>query len=215
MLHKTNTLFFLDAEFVKSKNQSIAWFVSNCDTPSQRMEYVRALQKHIKVDIYGECGNLKCPRSQENNCWTKVDQLYHFYLAFENSICKDYVTEKFFNALEHNVVPIVLGGANYSGIAPQKSYIDAWNDYKDPADLARFLKDLIDDRSSYAEYFWWKKHYKIIDTDSHSIARYQCQVCEKLNQKKNQAKNNNVSYEDLYEWWDHQSRCKKVRIRSH
>ena len=80
------------------------------------MEYVKNLRKYINVDIYGKCGHLNCPRSQENNCWEKVDKYYHFYLAFENSICKDYVTEKFFNAMERYVVPIVLGGANYSAI---------------------------------------------------------------------------------------------------
>ena len=102
------------------------------------MEYVRALQKHIKVDIYGECGNLKCPRSQENNCWTKVDQLYHFYLAFENSICVDYVTEKLFNTFLLPIVPIVLGGANYEKYAPKHSYINVAH-FASPGHLADYL----------------------------------------------------------------------------
>ena len=33
-----------------------------------------------------------------------------FYLAFENSLCDDYITEKFHNILENfNTVPVVMG----------------------------------------------------------------------------------------------------------
>ena len=34
------------------------------------------------------------------------------------------MTEKFYNALLFNTVPIVFGGANYSAVAPKDSYID-------------------------------------------------------------------------------------------
>ena len=35
---------------------------------------------------------------------------YKFYLSFENSLCLDYITEKFFLAFHAGVVPIVYGG---------------------------------------------------------------------------------------------------------
>ena len=37
---------------------------------------------------------------------------YKFYFAFENSICQDYITEKFFNIFATNTgpIPIALGG---------------------------------------------------------------------------------------------------------
>ena len=35
-----------------------------------------------------------------------------FYLSLENDICKDYITEKAFNALKLNTIPIILSGAN-------------------------------------------------------------------------------------------------------
>ncbi|KAL9982593.1 hypothetical protein ACROYT_G004655 [Oculina patagonica] len=42
-------------------------------------------------------------------------QRHKFYLAFENSLCVDYITEKYWrNSLERGLVPIVLGGARYS-----------------------------------------------------------------------------------------------------
>ena len=48
----------------------------------------------LQVDIYGSCGNYSCPRTAK--CFNKLDTEYKFYLAFENSNCKDYITEKFF-----------------------------------------------------------------------------------------------------------------------
>ena len=57
---------------------------------------VRSLQKHIPVDIYGKCSRKPCP---DQVCFPMLDKDYKFYFAFENSLCEDYVTEKFFKVL--------------------------------------------------------------------------------------------------------------------
>ena len=57
-----------------------------------------------------------------------MERDYKFYLAFENSICRDYATEKFYILLLFSTVPIVYGGADYEVIgAPLHSYIDVRN----------------------------------------------------------------------------------------
>lgn len=61
---------------------------------------VRTLQQYVEVDIYGKCGSLKCQRSQQRECYRMLERDYKFYLAFENSLCADYVTEKFFGVLQ-------------------------------------------------------------------------------------------------------------------
>ena len=49
---------------------------------------------------------------------------YKFYLSFENALCKDYISEKFFKVLNQNVIPVVFNGANMSTVAPPHSYIN-------------------------------------------------------------------------------------------
>ena len=61
-----------------------------------RLAYARELGKYINVDIFGACGPNRCPRTNSNKCFQLLDEDYKFYLAFENSNCKDYITEKFF-----------------------------------------------------------------------------------------------------------------------
>ncbi len=72
------------------------------------------MQKYIQVDIYGKCGQLRCPATKERNeCKQILSKNYLFYLSFENSNCIDYITEKFFTIIRFNIIPIVMGGGEY------------------------------------------------------------------------------------------------------
>ena len=67
-------------------------------TSHMRWPFVRivvSLQKHLQVDVYGKCGPLSC-----DDCHLMLHRHYKFYLAFENSLCKDYVTEKLFKTTQ-------------------------------------------------------------------------------------------------------------------
>lgn len=82
--------------YAAGKTKKVAWFVSNCGARNGRMQYAKELAKHIDVDIYGSCGKLRCPKYQHKECFEMLDNDYKFYLSFENSNCRDYITEKFF-----------------------------------------------------------------------------------------------------------------------
>jgi hypothetical protein len=87
--------------YAKGKKKMAVWFVSNCWTVlSSRNELVEELQKYIGIDVYGDCGNLTCPKKQGDSfesseeCRDLAASEYKFYLSLENSLCRDYVTEK-------------------------------------------------------------------------------------------------------------------------
>lgn len=215
--HRNSPVHFIPAKdtsaystLSKQKNKRlVAWFASNCNTASKRESYVKELQKYIPVDIYGKCGNGKftCPLNS-NACDKLLDRSYLFYLAFENSMCKDYVTEKLFRVLDRNIVPVVMGNANYTNIAPPNSYINV-ADFKSPKQLAEFLLDLSKNRSKYASYLAWKADWEVVKEDK-VRAKYQhvfCRMCEKLNNSKEPQK----VYADMQQWWLEHAQCNSTQ----
>lgn len=154
---------------LKNKIKTAFWIASHCPTEIKREAYVKALQQFVDVDIYGECGNLTCP----NGGIDKLASNYYFYLSFENSICPDYITEKYWRNFNHPVVPVVMGGGNYSESSGFHSFIDV-NDYETVQDLANYLKYLINNRTEYLQYFKWKNDVVMYQKDEW------CRLCEKL-----------------------------------
>eukprot|EP00095_Tigriopus_kingsejongensis_P010176 maker-scaffold105_size367834-snap-gene-0.9 protein:Tk10176 transcript:maker-scaffold105_size367834-snap-gene-0.9-mRNA-1 annotation:"hypothetical protein DAPPUDRAFT_313010" len=156
----------------------VLWFVSNCQSNSLRETYVLELQKFIQVDVFGSCGSTDCARNSD--CDRELFQRYKFYLSFENAMCSDYATEKLFKALAKDIVPIVMGGSNYSQIAPPHSVIDV-RDYPNPQDLADYLLELDDDSAKYLEYFWWKEYYlPVIPNQGWKVGF--CHLCQRLHE---------------------------------
>ena len=96
-------------EDFSDKPNDILWIVSNCATNSKRSTYVRHLHKitSLQIDIFGKCGKEKV--SRDENDMAKMFAKYKFYLAFENSLCRGYVTEKFFKIMEAPMIPVVRG----------------------------------------------------------------------------------------------------------
>lgn len=104
---------------LRNKNVAAAWFVSHCNAPSERLSFYNELQASLnklghRIDMFGECGHMKCPKGWVEECFALLETDYYFYLSFENSFSVDYVTEKVLTAVEHFAVPVVLGSANYS-----------------------------------------------------------------------------------------------------
>jgi hypothetical protein len=164
---------------LRSKKKPIAWIVSNCNTFSQREKYVKELKKFIPVDIYGRCG-ISC--SNENNRQCQIDlNEYYFYLAFENSRCRSYISEKFWNIISnnnHRLVPIVMGAEekDYEQIAPKNSFIHV-NHYQTPEHLAKYLHYLIQNPEKYLIYLQWREHTQIELTNPGTWMNFLCPLC--------------------------------------
>ncbi len=106
----------------------------------------------------------------------KLHCFYRFYLSFENSECLDYVTEKVGNILDVDLVPVVMGGTNYTRDTPPHSVISVY-DYQSPKQLAEYLHYLDNNMEEYLEYFKWKAKYKLVNPRI-SIPRSYCKLCE-------------------------------------
>ncbi|XP_050680289.1 glycoprotein 3-alpha-L-fucosyltransferase A-like [Leptidea sinapis] len=183
-----------DRNYAANKTKKVAWFVSNCHARNRRLQYARQLSKFISVDIYGACGSHHCPRA-DPNCLEMLDKDYKFYLAFENSNCRDYVTEKFFvNGLQHDALPIVMGArpSEYAAVAPHNSYIHV-EEFANPEELAAYLNRLDEDDALYNSYFKWKGTGEFINT------YFFCRVCAMVHA--NSRRQRHVHYTDVQAWW--------------
>uniref|UniRef100_A0A915DQN2 Fucosyltransferase n=1 Tax=Ditylenchus dipsaci TaxID=166011 RepID=A0A915DQN2_9BILA len=172
---------------LKNKTKLAVQFVSNCKTPSHREDYIEKLKKYIKISEYGKCNNHFC---KEKNCFEQIIDDHLFYLAFENSLCKHYVTEKFWN-VKRLTVPVVLSKKPLIGLDfPNNSYIAA-DDFKGPKELADHLLYLQKNFDQYLKYFEWTKVYK----KSGAISPF-CQLCQFAVEKKRK------TIPNIVDWWE-------------
>ena len=180
-------------DYLAGKSETAAILVSNC-VPA-RMRWVSRLSKYIDVKVYGRCGHNRCPNSAE------CIQKHKFYLAFENSFCRDYVTEKFYaNALGNGVIPVVLTDANFSDptVVPPRSVINAL-DFPSVKKLAEYMIKVGSNSSLYNEYFRWHSKYTVVFEDPN---RRWCALCLKL------ATDSPVKvYKDIARWYSSGRLC--------
>lgn len=183
-----------------NKTKLVAWMATQCSTDGRRESYIQQLRSYINIDVYGLCGRLFCARHpvdiSHRRCYDMLESTYKFYLSFENSICRDYATEKFFNILKRRIVPVVYGGADYKSIAPAGSYINAR--LYSPAQLAEYLLRIDANETLYEEFFRWKKDYYVEAGVTSMARRGFCDLCSRLHLDKTEK-----SYADLASLWQH------------
>ena len=139
----------------------IFWIVSHCKTPGKRDQYVNDLKQYIKVDVYGGCGK-HCPKKDCHFYLGKTGK-YKFYLAFENSACSEYISEKPARGMGAGLVPIVYGALSskqYLDKMPPNSYIDTRN-FTSPKHLADYLIHLDNHPNEYVAFHAWRRDYEI------------------------------------------------------
>ncbi|XP_064487414.1 alpha-(1,3)-fucosyltransferase C-like [Ornithodoros turicata] len=185
----------------KEKNKTAVWVVSNCASNSGREGFVKELQRYIDIDIYGRCGTHECPIDSYDACFRKFESEYYFWLALENALCRDYVTEKLFSALQRVIVPVALGAVNYSAVAAPHSVIDA-SAFVGPKQLADYMQNVKSDFRLYKGYLDWKDWYDVVGWNNERF----CYLCEKLHSV--HFRTNSV-VEDLSSWWIKDSGCYK------
>ncbi|KAM4618074.1 3-galactosyl-N-acetylglucosaminide 4-alpha-L-fucosyltransferase FUT3-like [Discoglossus pictus] len=157
------------------KTKLVAWVVSNWNPLYNRSKYYEVLKEYIDIDIYG---NNHTTLSTEEQFHTISK--YKFYLAFENSMGKDYITEKLWkNAFFSGTVPIIMGPPrkNYERFIPKDSFIHV-EDFATVKELADYLLELDKDDQKYQAYFQWRNWLKPME--DYSWATYYCKLCKVL-----------------------------------
>lgn len=155
---------------VPRKTKLIAWMASNCyhHISWRRSELVKELQKFLPIDTFGECGDLG--RLTD----VKVLRDYKFYLAFENSECREYITEKIWRTcLQNGIVPIVYGSTreDYERVLPPNSFIHL-EDFSSMTHFVEFIYELDKDEERYQRYFDWRKNREIVCLSSRFFIMY-------------------------------------------
>lgn len=130
-----------DAKFFSwNRTNLVAWLVDDCNEDrTHREDYVSYLENYIQVDIYGKCGNLECPSTKGETCLQFLGRKYKFMLAFESDLCNEFASFKWFSIMDQpTTVAVVMGAADYTRLAPPKSYINV-ADFKSAKELANYL----------------------------------------------------------------------------
>jgi len=118
-------------------------FERPCIYDERRAVITAILASTLDIDVYS-WGPDKFPRAKG---WTnkKLDGLspYRFSVAIENSSEPNYVTEKFYDAILTNTIPIYFGAPNIKEIFPENGYI-LIDDIRDTNAILKLLQDIND-----------------------------------------------------------------------
>ncbi|XP_032523049.2 alpha-(1,3)-fucosyltransferase C-like [Danaus plexippus] len=107
----------LKSQFI-TKSKAAVIFLDKCKSRSKREDVIDKLKGYLSkynltIDIFGPCSDKKCKRKNMKPCLWRLKKTYYFYLAFEDSISLDYITDIVLYAYNNNAIPIVYGGAQY------------------------------------------------------------------------------------------------------
>lgn len=165
--------------FYREKTGEITGVISNCKDTSRRYRFVKELAKHLDVDMFGHCYNKICGDPLKHASCDNVTRTYKFYMALENSKCKDYITEKYWWSLNREHIPIVNWDLSHvdETIPIPGSYISV-ADFDGMESLVRYIRKVSANETLYNSYFDWKKQYSF----EHSCTS--CMACKALQERR-------------------------------
>jgi hypothetical protein len=183
----------------ESRTNGAIWFVSNCDA-KQRLEYFYKLRRvsNVLIEGYGRCVdyNLMHWCTAGSQCERDYMSSFKFYLSFESTTCRDYITEKFYKSFYHGLIPIVHGPEknDYNRVAPVNSFIHIDDFDKDMNKLADYLQKIHSNLTLFSMYHQWRQTYEVI-IDGRAVERIRlCELCQRLNKVR---QGESIYYKDI------------------
>ncbi|XP_023128653.1 alpha-(1,3)-fucosyltransferase 4-like [Amphiprion ocellaris] len=137
----------------------VAWVVSNWSESHARVSLFHKLRRFVHVDVFGRVGR-SLPKGSDSV--VQLLRRYLFYLALENSLHTDYITEKLWNAVLAGAVPVVLGPPrkSYERFLPPEAFIHV-DDFTTVQDLARYLLMLRSKPALMRRHLDWRGRYSV------------------------------------------------------
>lgn len=174
-----------------NKSFLVCWVVSNYKKHHKRSQVYGELRAAIPVQVYGRWNR----KPLTSGALLPTISRCHFYLSFENSLSRDYITEKLWrNAYRGGAVPVVLGPPldDYKAVAPPRSFIHV-DQFATVNDLAEYLQRLAGDERRYGEYLAWRSEWrvKLLDDWRERL----CRICPRFHRLPQQK-----VYTDLEAW---------------
>lgn len=190
-----------------SRNKSMISVISRCHDDARRYKLIHSLEDYFRINVYGACSpnGLKCTMHDNFYCIPPDEtKKYKFRLAFENSNCRDYITEKYWTSLLQGVVPIVNWKDHQKNnyVVPN-SYINLF-DFSDMLSAIKYIKEVSQNETLYSSYFEWKKKFKPVS----SMYSGFCRLCDKLSRPFRAQ-----VYRDLQRWFVEDT-CTKYNVSS-
>ncbi|CAH2036956.1 unnamed protein product, partial [Iphiclides podalirius] len=181
----------------------VMYLQTDCETSTERDDYVRELMKLTRIDSYGAClNNKKIPTEfvedylnrLSDDDFLKFIARYKFVVAIENGVCDDYVTEKFWRAVKTGVVPIYFGSPTIRDWLPNEKSAILLEDFPTPRAMSGHIAKLMANDSLYESYLEHKTKALIANgklleefrrrphqSDTLKTAEeFECFVCKKL-----------------------------------
>lgn len=170
-----------------------AFVASTChsgDGNNKRMHHVKQLQRYFRVDGLGKCLHtkhiaegisLQFGRTEAEKLILKRRAIsnYKFYLAFENTDERGYVTEKVFDALLAGVIPVYLGSQiDCQELMPAANAVIYVADFNyDMERLGAYLTYLSQNETAYEERRSWRHSFQLQKQSPLLTESWPCRLC--------------------------------------
>ncbi|KAM3959179.1 alpha-(1,3)-fucosyltransferase 10 [Aphomia sociella] len=211
----TSKEYFVDTSVKNNHLSSIGpviYLQSDCETSTERDNYVKELMKFIQVDSYGAClNNKQLPKKFVDDYLNNLNDReflhfiarYKFVVAIENGVCDDYITEKFWRAIKVGTVPIYFGSPSIEDWLPNNKSAILIKDFPNPKALYEYIQLLLNNDTLYEEYLEHKTKQIITNNELveelkqrpyqndalQTAGALECLICKKLHEKSKQEKN--------------------------
>ena len=167
-----------------SGRKGVALLMSNCGA-KWRSDYIHELSKYIHIYSYGKCfHNVTVPSSRKHRIDTfpSIVKKHRMVVTFENTIEKDYISEKIGICYHSGVIPVYWGPPEiYQWVPGNNSFIDPQK-FKGPKELAEYLKRVDEDDNLFRYHttnFDFERTEKMVDRYcGHTQVHFLCQVCK-------------------------------------